>query len=84
MKMQTFSIDHHVYRAFEFEFNSPHACASREGMMNVRAGKKARQSPDQPGAANRSPANVFNQPIGSVGVRRDHHFPAGEFAVAER
>src|SRR5271156_4469146 len=52
-------------------------------MMNVRAGEEARQSPDEAESVDGTPADAFDEAVGGIGVRGDHHVAAGELAVVE-
>src|SRR5438132_13404826 len=53
-------------------------------MIDVRSVVERRQIANQPEAANRSPAHVFDETVIDLGLRSDHHSATGEFAVAER
>src|SRR5437762_14127798 len=53
-------------------------------MVYVRSVVERRQIANQPEAANRSPAHVFDETVINLGLRSDHHRATGEFAVAER
>src|SRR6266516_6533790 len=53
-------------------------------MVYVRSVVERRQIANQPEAANRSPAHVFDETVIDLGLRSDHHSATGEFAVAER
>src|SRR5450631_86139 len=83
MKVQAFAVDHHVYRALQFERNLLDAGAESERVVDMRSGKKPWKRPEQSGAADGTPADVFNEAVGGIGIRRDHHFAARESAVAE-
>src|SRR5271156_6329938 len=78
-----FAVHHCVYRTGEFEINALGGGAGSFGMMDVRAGEKARQSPDQAEAADGRPADIFDEAVRGIGVGSDHHVAAGEFAVVE-
>ncbi len=52
-------------------------------MADVSAGEQARESPKQTQAAYGRPADVFDLAVGGIRLRRDHHFSAGIFAIAE-
>src|SRR2546426_9602105 len=53
-------------------------------MIDVRPVVKSRQIANQPEAADRSPAYVFDETVIDLGLRSNHHSATGEFAVAER
>src|SRR5205823_9892359 len=53
-------------------------------MVYVRSVVERRQIANQPDAANRPPAHVFDETVINLGLRSDHHSATGEFAVAER
>src|SRR5580704_52759 len=53
-------------------------------MLNVGPVVKLRQHSQQTQPANRSPTHELDVAIGGIGVGRDHHRAAGEFAVVER
>src|SRR5207245_4838057 len=53
-------------------------------MVYVRSVVERRQIANQPDAANRPPAHVFDETVIDLGLRSDHHSATGEFAVAER
>src|SRR5436305_629860 len=57
--------------------------AFRQRMVDVRPIIQSRQVADQAGAADRSPADVFNQAIVDLGFGSDHHRTPGKFAVVE-
>jgi hypothetical protein len=82
--VQDFPVNHYVYRAIEVEVNSSCRRAVRQGMLDVRAGEQPWKHPEQAEPANGTPADILNLSIGGIGFRRNHHFPAREFAVAKR
>src|SRR5437867_7306892 len=53
-------------------------------MIDVRSVVERRQIANQPEAANRSPAHVFDETVIDLDLRSDNHSAIGEFAVAER
>src|SRR5271154_3664444 len=53
-------------------------------MFDVRAVIKLREHSQQSDAPNRPPAHKLDQAVRRIGLRRDEHGAAGEFAVAER
>ena len=84
IQAQDFAIHHHVHWAVEIEIDSLRGGARRQRMIDVRAGEKARRN----AAADRSrpigPQRTYSiRPSAGIGFGRDHHFAAGEFAVAE-
>ena len=59
-------------------------CGARgERVVDVSAGEEARESPKQTQAADGRPADIFDLTVGGICLRRDHHFSAGIFAIAE-
>ena len=66
--------------------NSTSRTAAREASVwsNVRPIEKRGEISQQAEPADRSPADIFDQPVGRIRVRRDHHVAAGELGVAER
>src|SRR5271168_653415 len=83
MQPKNFAIHHHVDRSREIQINALRRGARGEAMLDVRAGEKARKRPEKTEPPNGTPADIFDLAVGGIGLRRDHHFPAGEFAVAE-
>jgi hypothetical protein len=78
-----FAVERDVDGAFEVEIDSLDAFAFGHGMVNVLPGEETGKIANQAEPADWPPANVLDQPIGSLGVGSDHHFAAGEFAVVE-
>src|SRR5260370_26171139 len=78
------AVDHDVNGTSHIEFDMAHGAARSEGVLEVRAIVKLRQSAEQAQAADGSPADKFDQAVGRIGMRRDEHVAAGKFAVVER
>src|SRR5260370_6723752 len=53
-------------------------------MFNMRTVVETRQVAKQAQPSDGAPAHKFNQPVGGMRLRRDQHWAAGVFAVAER
>src|SRR5450432_3059725 len=83
MQRKHLTIDHYIDWRIENELDSPSGTPLRQRMFNMSAIIKRRQVTNQPDAANRTPTNIFDQPIVDFRLGRDHHRAAGKLAVAE-
>src|SRR5437899_6420652 len=83
MQRQHLTVHHDVHGALQVEFNPPGPAARRQRVIQVRAVVQRVQIADQSQAANRPPADILHKAVGRIRHRRDHHFTAGKFAVAE-
>src|SRR6267143_1281765 len=79
-----FSIDHDVHGRACFEFDVAHRAARSQRMFDMRTVIKTRQCKEQTQPADRAPADKFNEPVGSIRLRRDEHCAARVLAVVER
>src|SRR5277367_103327 len=83
VQAQNLAINDYVHGTAEVEIN-PLDCGARgKRVVNVRAGKEAWKIPKQAEAAERGPAHVLDFSVRWIGMRRHHHFSAGEFTVAK-
>src|ERR1700722_15952185 len=83
LKRKDFAVDQNINRNRNVEFHLLDRLARRQWMFDVRAIVEFWQQPQQTEAADRPPANEFNQAVGGIGIGSNQHGAAGEFAVIE-
>src|SRR5258707_11753347 len=83
LQREDFSVDQHGDGNGNFEFDMLHCFSRSERMANVSAVVEFGQHAEKTQAADGSPANEFDEAVGGIGVGRDEHRAAGEFAVVE-
>src|SRR5579884_2432190 len=83
VKGEDLAVHHDINRSIESEVDVADTMARRERMIQVCAVIKRVQVAQEAEAADRAPADEFDQAIVGLGTGRNHHLPAGEFAVIE-
>ena len=83
MRPKHFAIDHDVDRPGKVKFNAPGRAPRSQRMTDVRAVIKRVQVRDEPEAADRAPADKFDESVAAVGIGGDAHLAAGVLRVVE-
>src|SRR6266849_5220981 len=83
MQRVHFAVHHGVNGGIQIENDPARRVARSERVLQVCAVVQRGQIVEQAEAADRPPTNELNQAVGSIGMRRNHHLAACEFAVVE-
>src|SRR6266498_6077384 len=83
MQREHLAIDHDIDGSIQLKLNAPRSLSLSQRMLDVSAVIQAGQIADETQSPDRSPANVFHQPVPDFGLGRNHHRATSELAVVE-